>query len=360
MKKNKTAPRISLIGSGLLILFLFSGNLTGANQNEKEKRVKILPVPSIGYSPETKTYLGVVSLFTLSLYPDLETRTSNAKIELNYTWNKQLIAESEWSYFFEKEYWFTKGSIHFSDYPDLYYGIGSQTSEINELSFDSKRFLLELSVLKNLNKNWFLGPATKYLNYSDIEFNNEISDFPELYKNSNFAFGFHLIKDTRNSILTPTSGFYLFLSEMNNFSETNYQELTIDVRLYKSWKNLVWANRVLNDFTFGTPPFYDFSYLGGDKIVRGYYYGRFRDNHLSTWQSEIRFPVYKRLFAAVFAGISNLYSNQNRFSLQKTKPNYGMGIRFLVDKSENTFLRIDYALGEKRNNGFYISFGESF
>jgi len=114
------------------------------------KKIKILPVPAIGYSPETKTYVGAVTLFTINMYRDSLTRTSNAKFEINYTWNKQVILESEWNYFFREEKWFTKGRIHYSKYPDLYYGIGSNTSESDKVSFDSRRFIFEASLLKNI------------------------------------------------------------------------------------------------------------------------------------------------------------------------------------------------------------------
>jgi hypothetical protein len=45
---------------------------------------------------------------------------------------------------------------------------------------------------------------------------------------------------------------------------------------------------------------------------------------------------------------------------QSLKPNAGIGLRFLVDKNEDTHLRIDYAIGVERQSGLYISFGESF
>jgi hypothetical protein len=42
------------------------------------------------------------------------------------------------------------------------------------------------------------------------------------------------------------------------------------------------------------------------------------------------------------------------------KPNGGLGLRILVDKSENTNLRLDYAVGSGGQDGFYVAFGESF
>jgi hypothetical protein len=92
--------------------------------------------------------------------------------------------------------------------------------------------------------------------------------------------------------------------------------------------------------------------------VRGYRYGRYRDKNLSSLQTEFRLPVVWRFGAAVFGGLSNLYAGN--FNPENSKYNYGLGLRFLVDKHERTNLRMDYAVGEEGNDGFYISFGESF
>jgi hypothetical protein len=51
------------------------------------RKVKVLPVPAFGYSPETKSYIGAVCLFNFNFYQDSFTRSSNAKIEFNYSWN---------------------------------------------------------------------------------------------------------------------------------------------------------------------------------------------------------------------------------------------------------------------------------
>jgi hypothetical protein len=55
-----------------------------------------------------------------------------------------------------------------------------------------------------------------------------------------------------------------------------------------------------------------------------------------------------------------VYKNFNQIENESFKPNAGFGFRFLVDKKENTNLRIDYAVGAQNQSGFYISFGESF
>lgn len=345
----------------LAFLFFLNVNPIFGNDSIRVKKIKILPVPAFGYSPETKTYLGAVTLFTINFYRDSITRTSNAKFEFNYSWNKQIILESDWNYFFRQEKWFTKGKIHFSKYPDLYYGIGANTPESNKTFFDSRRFIFEASLLKNVGYKLFTGINIKYTDYSKVEADNNAMIYPELNAASTFGIGYSLLKDTRNNLLTPTAGFYSHINSTYHFAESYYLKFTVDLRYYKTWNDkFTFANRFINDINTGHPPFFDYALLGGDKLVRGYYMGRYRDNNLSSFQSEFRFPAFWKIYLATFGGLSNIYSSTNKFSIGKTKANYGFGIRFLVDKTENTFLRLDYAIGQDKNDGFYISFGESF
>lgn len=330
-------------------------------QESKERKVKILPVPAIGYSPETKTYVGAVTLFTLNMYRDSLTRTSNAKVEFNYTWNKQIILEGGWNYFFREEKWFTTGEIHYSKYPDFYYGVGPDAPESNKLVFNSNRFFFEAFALKRIGKKLFTGLNLKYESYGHVRPDSNTPFYPELAAGHTLGVGYSVLKDTRNNLLTPEKGFYLYFNTSYNFSKSDYAQVTLDMRYYKTWNNkFTLANRLVNEFNFGTPPFYDYAFLGGDKYVRGYYYGRYRDNDLSAWQTEFRLPVAGRLGMAAFGGLANIYSPENSFSLSKTKYNYGLGLRFQVDKTEKTNLRLDYAIGNGGNSGFYISFGESF
>ncbi|OJU26232.1 MAG: hypothetical protein BGN92_04995 [Sphingobacteriales bacterium 41-5] len=345
--------------STAFILLLSIQSLT-AQDSTKRKKVKILPVPTFGYSPETRTYIGAVTLFTFNLY-DTATRTSNAKFEVSYTWNKQLIVETGWNYFFKDEKYFTRGLLHYSKYPDQYFGIGANTPESNKIIYNSNRFMAEGHLLKKIRKDIFTGPGLKYVNYSNVENTDSVKSYPELVDGATFGLGYSLLKDTRNNLLTPENGMYLNLNTTYNFSKKNYVELLTDFRYYKTWKEkYTLATRLVNDLNFGQIPFYDYAYLGGDKFVRGFFYGRYRDNYLSTLQTEFRTPVIWRFGLAAFGGISNLYSSENKFSTETTKFNYGAGLRFMIDRKDRTNLRIDYARGSDKNSGFYVAFGESF
>ena len=340
-------------------------NGTAHCQEEKQvKKVSVLPVPAIGYSPETKTYIGVVTLFTFNNLTDTLTRSSNASIEFVYTWNKQMIFETKWNYFFTGEKWFTKGRlVNFSKYPDLYYGIGFNTPESGELSFESTRLLFDIDLFRKIKNKLFLGTGVNYTTYRNIKSLNDSLYYPELSDESNFGVKVILLKDSRNNILSPSKGNYFEFKNGFNFGSSFYLKTELDYRHYFSLGDAgkhTLAGRFYQSCIFGNPPFYDFSMIGGDKYVRGYYLGRFRDKNVSSVQLELRNHLFWRIGVATFGGVSMVYEKINNIENESFKPNAGIGLRFLVDKNENTNLRIDYAVGSQNQSGFYISFGESF
>ena len=347
--------RLKLLGIGLLLCPL----LTFGQDSLRKKKVKILPVPTFGYEPETRTKVGAVSLFALDFYQDGLTRTSNAKVEFNYTWRKQSVFEIEWDYFFREEAWFTKGRIHFSKYPDFFYGIGANSLERNELLFESNRVIVDIGQFKNLGNQLFAGLGLRYLSYQRLGEIPEVPIYESLVNSETLGLKGAIFADTRNNLLNSTEGKYYLLELGLNWGDRQYTQIKTDARRYFSWKQNTIALRLYNAFTINTPTFYDYAIMGGDDFVRGYFFGRFRDNNLSTLQAEYRTHLVWKIGGAVFGGLSSLYPDLDSFT-DRFRPNYGAGIRFLVDKEGNTNLRLDYALGTTDQSGFYISFGESF
>lgn len=325
------------------------------------RRIKLLPVPSFGYAPETGTYIGAVCLFTLDFYKDSFTRVSNAKAEFNYTWKKQVIAEAGWNYFFKDEAWYTQGLLHYSKFPDLYFGIGENTGERSEIRYQSNRVIADVNFLRKIGNRVFAGPRMVYKSYSNIQYDTASVYYPELRDGGNMGLGYTLLKDTRNNLLNASKGVYFEWSNTFNFIDRRYMKLYLDMRGYRVlMKHITGAVRLYNEFSVGTPLFYDHALMGGDKLVRGYYYGRFRDNNLSTLQAEARIHLAGRFGITVFGGGTKVYGDFSRFSLNNVKPNYGAGLRFLIDRKSNINLRFDYAAGKGGQDGFYIAFGESF
>lgn len=347
--------RLALI---LLILPFF----TWAQDSTGFRKKTFLPVPAFGYSPETKTYIGAVLMVNL-IREDSLTRSSNAKFEVNYTWRKQFISEFQWNHFTYREKWFTNGILHFSRYPDKYFGIGASTLDSSEINFQSDRYRIESSLLRNFGHQLFIGGSIRYLNYTRFRENSDTNFvYNELHPTSTYGIQLIASIDRRDDILTPTKGFYVGFKNDHNYSNSYYSRISIDVRKYFSWKgkiDQIISARLFTNHVHGQAPFYDMSILGGDPYLRGYFYGRFRDNHMTLLQAEYRTRLYWRLGLSAFGGVGILY-NDFQLKDQSFKPNAGLGLRFIVDKDAGTNLRFDYAVGKDGQSGFYVSFGESF
>ncbi|HYH56974.1 MAG TPA: polymerase, partial [Anseongella sp.] len=80
----------------------------------------------------------------------------------------------------------------------------------------------------------------------------------------------------------------------------------------------------------------------------------------ATLQTELRTPVVWRFGVAAFGGLTKVYNWTDRFEIGRVKPNYGGGLRFLIDRKNDINLRLDYARGSDGQDGFYVAFGESF
>jgi hemolysin activation/secretion protein len=141
----------------------------------------------------------------------------------------------------------------------------------------------------------------------------------------------------------------------------NFSKLIADVAFYKKLNpKLILATQIFNAFAIGDKiPFQQLPQIGGPKAMRGYYQGRYTDKHLSLWQTELRFPIYKRFGLATFGNAAILGNEKSILRTNDIKYSYGAGLRFTFNRKEHLNLRMDYALG-KDKNFFYITVGEAF
>jgi hypothetical protein len=125
-------------------------------------------------------------------------------------------------------------------------------------------------------------------------------------------------------------------------------------------KRHILALQMFGNFVSGNAPFKELAELGGARIMRGYYRGRFRDNYLSAFQAEYRMPIYRKMVMVFFGGLGKVY-NPDEVNFNGLHYSYGTGMRLSINKREKLNLRLDYAFGEPNHPGyFYLGFAESF
>ena len=173
-----------------------------------------------------------------------------------------------------------------------------------------------------------------------------------------------MVWDSRDGIFFPTSGFY-GQAKWLSFgawlgSDFDYNRVEVDLRWYKSLKpNHILATQVFSKATTSGTPFYEMPALGGQRIMRGYYEGRYRDELFLAGQVEYRFPIKGRLGAVGFAGLGDVAPDFPGFEMRDVKTTLGGGLRFAFNKDEKVNLRMDIGFG-RSTNGVYFGLEEAF
>lgn len=372
---NRNSVILCLVSVILALACLFAGAPTAyplsKNENEYESRKVILPFAS--YTPETSLMLG--GLFVLQFKPGeagTNTRSSQLLLSGIYTLNQQTMVEFMPNIIFPDEKWLVDGRFEYSHFPVKYWGVGSQTPDAYEMELEYRSVDIRQSVLRKMGNGWYAGPQVRFAKYSDIKLADQ-GDQSEDGANvagsegSTMAgFGFSVRKDERNSIVTPTSGHYLEFSSFTypGFTTTGYSHTSwlLDMRNYRKFRartEPVLAFQFKSRLTTGELPFHEYSRVGGNKIMRGYYMGRFRDSNAAQIQMELRQRAWWRFGFALFASAGEVWSRFDEFSLNNPKFAAGAGLRFNLNPEDTNHVRIDYGIGH-HGSGFYVTIGEAF
>jgi len=330
------------------------------------KVLKIIPFPNLGYSPETRWYIGGVALFNIDRFHDSITRVSNIKPEINFTQNKQVILSLNFNLYSKSNNWVVYGENSFSKFPENYWGIGNNTSEENIQSYEANRIEFENEFLHKILPSFYGGIKFRYENIYNVTGTGEfLSDLGVQGSQGGISsgFGYNLQFDTRDNILNAKSGSLLNFSNVffssATGSEFNFINYEGDIRKFISITGAdIIGMQLKGVFNSGLPPFRMLALLGSDSDMRGYYNGRFRDNNYLSMQAEYRRFIWKFVGVAVFAGAGRVAPDLD-FAIAGFKHSIGGGLRLRVDKQNDINLRFDYAVG-KNSSGFYVAFGEAF
>jgi len=362
-----------------LLIRLAAPGLGQEISKEKEKEAKGggdkrwggVVLPAIFYMPETKWGGGVGGLLTYHPAHSLsEARPSSLYFYAIYTQLKQFSIQVRPELYFRNEGYFLTAKIIAETFPDKFWGLGNDTLDEAEEKFTPRTFSLEVSCQKRIwpKQNFYVGFQAFLENYKIVKLEAGKMLAKEVYTGSRggttTSFGAILNWDTRDNIFFPRQGHYYQLvahiSRRFLLSDFNTLSIKVDLRKYiplLSGHTLAW--QILLQAIGGEAPFKNYSKLGGDSIMRGYYSGRYRDRYLFALQGEYRLPLWKRFGLATFAGVGDVSSRLRNFRAVQFKYSFGFGLRFKIAPKEGTNLRLDFAWG-KRSFGFYFTAGEAF
>ncbi len=287
---------------------------------------------------------------------------------LLYTQEKQISAGSDFDLYFKDELYHLLGGAYYSKFPGKFYGIGNDTQGANEEDFTPQGLELEVTLQRRLAAGWNGGLLYQFADF-DIK---EVAETGLLLGRSitgsagSRVSGLGLLVDwdTRDNVWYPSGGGFhqLSLSRFDQAlgSEFEYNRLFLDTRFYRSFgrKHIVALQGYL-EVLDGDPPFTKMAMLGGDRLLRGYYQGRFRDKSMMVWQLEHRMQVWRRVGLVGFAGMGQVADKLSEFEARDFKYSLGFGLRYMIVPAEKVNVRLDFAFGEGTSE-FYLSFAEAF
>jgi len=357
-----TAPRTTA-ALGLLLLLALR-----AFAEEAAPGPTVIPIPYAFYTPETSLSGGVILMVVGSSTPsDPDQRDDVLRGGGFASLNGQAELFAGLEYYTPRNALRLGVETYVARYPNKFFGIGPDAA--TEEDYVPFECVLDGTVGFLVSPGLYLGPRLRVFGSwmqeragSGVLIQGAVAGADGAGVIGPDA---RLTLDTRDSSVAPTRGGSIDLSagwSFVAFGGSSYPTAALDARIFHSPfadRKVVLAGQLYAAWAGGTPPFQELPRLGGDKLMRGYYDGRYRDNALVAAQAEVRVPVWWRFGLAVFGSVGQVAHDPLSFRLDQTKLAGGAGLRFLVDESSGTNLRADVAFGADGAD-FYFNLGEAF
>lgn len=343
------------------------------------KRFSLIPLPLVYYTPETRLAYGAAATATVRFRRDAgfpAARPSQLTFGVAYTQNRQLLLYLPFQLFYDHNTYYAYGELGYYRYNYYFYGLGARPGarELYGVNFPRVRLNAFRRIAPALRRGkLYAGLRFQYEDYAVTTVVPEgllASGTVPGGRGSRLAGGgLGLFFDSRDNVFFPAKGAVADVGALlrngaagagPTGQTTYFDRYTADVASYhRLGKRLIAAVNYYASYTVGTAPFNAISLLGGTRRMRGYYEGRYRDQHAALLQTELRLAVYQRLGAVAFGALGVLGNEQAPLRLRSPKAAYGAGLRFTINRRDNLNLRVDYGLG-RQSSGLYLTIGEAF
>ena len=376
--------RIRILLTYFFFVFSYTVNaqndtaLTKKNFLQKALEAKdeaFLIAPIVSRTPDTRLNFSIdaIKYFKSNKKDTASTRSSHISLVADYSMNRQFKIGNSWMIYFKEDKYQSYGKVYFSNFPDVFYGVGNRTNVNDMEGFVYNKLIMFTNLLRELgNNDFYFGGSFRYNNYFDTNTENspilsEVNTL-ESIENQMLGVGVQFSIDKRNSYFYNYDGLYFNVTHhyhvpMFDFIEFQNTNITFKkfFKLNKTGKDQIFAFHLQSDLNFGeTIPFFELESLGGSKILRSYAANRYRDRNFVGSQIEYRFPLFWRFRGAIFTGIGEVFNRTNEVRLDYLKYSYGGGLRFVINEANMLQLRLDYGRGLGNSNAFYLGFGEAF
>lgn len=380
----------------LLIVFIMPPTyLMGQDDNQQEKEEKkttraarkqykidhgkwmVMPLAGPAYTPEMGGVLAAGIMTSFKTNPDDSLiQRSSLPIMFGGSTTGAVFFSSVLSSYWLEDKMRIYGDFWFKDMPDNYWGVGYQSGRDtpkgdSTTAYQRAWYWINPRILWQFEPRKFVGLNIDVNNTAATDVNPLMAEDETFLKygeeNFNVGFGAILRYDSRDIPVNAWGGTYFdFMATVYSKAfggDNDYQVYMADFRKYfrikREGRTLAW--QVKGRFGVNDVPYAEMSQLGTPFDLRGYTWGRYRDNSMIFSILEYRHMFAKRNGdvsphgVVLWAGTGSIASNARDF--EYWLPNFGFGYRFEVQPRMN--LRLDYGFGLE-TTGFYFNFNEAF
>ncbi len=337
-------------------------------QSPYKPEYNILPV--VFYLPETSLGFGAAGVVSFRFKNQTPTgRPSQVQVAASYTLQNQVLIYFPYRLFWNNDRFLSYGELGYYKYTYNYYGIGPTTEMGDEEMYDVIYPRIRSSLLYEFFPSTYIGVRYWYDDFdiTSVAQNGLLDTLSTLGREGGAAGGLGAVLnyDSRNSQFYPSTGWFVegvVLPHAKAFgSQFDFLKISIDATKYLNInKEHILAINSYAESNIGQVPFYQLAFAGGNKRLRGYYEGRYRDHNAIILQMEYRWMFYKRFGFTAFYGAGNVASQPEEFSLSHTRHTFGGGLRFRLSQREKLNIRLDYGFSADGESNLYFTFGEAF
>lgn len=355
-----------------LIIMVFSLYAQTTDSLTKKKQVRLIPLPVIYYSPETRIGFGALVAGSFNSAYDELTTASYAQTYFLYTVNKQYDWGTQIRYYAPQNTFIFQGRFSYTFFPEFYFGTETEQPELNKDTISYNRLAGDFRFYWRVKKSFYLGASIRYNKIYNI---NSPADGAFLINKPLGYTGYEIIGiapgityETRDSQTFPRSGSFIEFS-LTPFpawktSMPSFINIRLDARKYYPLqlisKRDVLALQLVANLNSGEVPFKDMADIGGGNVMRGYYTGFYRYKNLYAFQVEYRAGLWKFIGANLWIG--GALTPTSMFSLgdSSIKPNAGIGLRVMINQKDKVNVRVDQGFGKQKQQGLYLDIAEAF
>ncbi len=351
------------------LLLSVSANKDSTLIKKIEKNVKLLIIPVLYYTPETKLGGGAAGVFRFKQKKEPDSlRHSNVLFALSATQLGQIVLGAPFQFWFNKEKYNIYGEPAYQKVNYLFFGIGNHVAKNFQEKYYASYPRLRLAALVRVYPHIYAGLRYVF-DYTTL---SKLSPTDSLIKGTIAGsrggvvsgIGGTIKYDNRDNQFYPTKGYYVELYALTDSKITgsNYRfdkySLDMSTAVALPYKQVIVFN-AYGIITTCNVPFYHLALLGGEKKMRGIYEGKYRDRDCWVLQAEYRVPLFWRFGLVAFTGIGSVAPKLKDFNYKYIYATYGGGFRFVVDKKQHLNLRFDVGVNNLHAN-YYLTIGEAF